>query len=101
MPEIAELRALGCSGIIHAKSAWQAGIAAMSRVLSHPCRDGSLTGVEDQPAGFEERQRRIGKPLVDRLARRHGAKVAPDREPPAQARPRGIRATARRGVARR
>lgn len=71
MPELAEIRDLGFSGVIYANAALQAGITAMSRVLSHLNRHGSLTGVEDQLAGFEERQRMVDKSRFDALEQRH------------------------------
>jgi 2-methylisocitrate lyase-like PEP mutase family enzyme len=71
MPELAQIQEFGFSGVLYANAALQAGLLAMNRVLSHLHENGSLAGVEDQLAGFDERQRMVDKPRFDALERRH------------------------------
>ena len=69
MPELDEIRTLGFSGVLYANAALQASLKAMQEVLGHLRRQGSLTGVEDRLADFEERQRIVDKTRFDAMER--------------------------------
>ena len=67
----AELTGLGFALVLYANAALQASLRAMQDVLGHLQRCGSLAGAEDRLAGFEERQRIVGKGAYDRLEARY------------------------------
>ena len=71
MLELEELRRKGFSFVLYANAALQASIKAQQRVLSSLIQSGSLAEVRDDLAGFEERQRVIGKPDLDALLARY------------------------------
>jgi len=66
-PGRAELAKLGFSLVLYANATLQAAVKAAWDVLSALQRDGSLAGVADRIASFEERQRVVQKPCWDAL----------------------------------
>jgi 2-methylisocitrate lyase-like PEP mutase family enzyme len=66
-PGRAELTKLGFSLVLYANAALQAAVKAAFDVLGALKRDGSLDGVADRIASFEERQRVVQKPAWDAL----------------------------------
>jgi 2-methylisocitrate lyase-like PEP mutase family enzyme len=66
-PGRAELAKLGFSLVLYANAALQAAVKAAFDVLGALKRDGSLDGVADRIASFEERQRVVQKPAWDAL----------------------------------
>ena len=66
-----ELEAMGFSMVLYANAALQASIAGMQKVLGHLKGHGSLDGISEQLAGFEERQRLVGKPHFDALEKKY------------------------------
>jgi len=66
-PGRAELAKLGFSLVLYANAVLQAAVKAAWDVLFALRRDGSLTGVADRIAAFEERQRIVQKPSWDAL----------------------------------
>jgi 2-methylisocitrate lyase-like PEP mutase family enzyme len=66
-----ELSRMGFSMILYANAALQASIAGMQKVLGHLHAHGSLDGVADQLAGFQERQRIVAKPHFDSLEKKY------------------------------
>jgi 2-methylisocitrate lyase-like PEP mutase family enzyme len=66
LPQV-ELAAMGFGCVLYANAALQAALLATERVLGALRRDGSLENVVDLLAGFEERQRVVGKPFFDAL----------------------------------
>jgi 2-methylisocitrate lyase-like PEP mutase family enzyme len=66
-----DLASMGYAAVLYANAALQASIAAMQSVLGSLLSCGSLEGVEDRLAGFEERQRLVGKPAFDALESRY------------------------------
>jgi 2-methylisocitrate lyase-like PEP mutase family enzyme len=66
-----ELRGMGFSMVLYANAALQASVAGMQNVLKHLKDRGSLDGVSDQLASFEERQRLVGKPRFDLLEKKY------------------------------
>jgi 2-methylisocitrate lyase-like PEP mutase family enzyme len=66
-PGRAELTKLGFSLVLYANAALQAAVRAAFDVLGALKRDGSLDGVADRIASFEERQRVVQKPAWDAL----------------------------------
>lgn len=69
--EAAELERLGYSIILYANSALRASIFAMQRVLGALRKDRSTTGVLDEIATWQERQRLVRKPTYDEMAERY------------------------------
>ena len=67
MPEQAELKALGFSGVLYANTALQAALAGMQLALAHLHKQGSLKGAEKLLAGFAERQKAVCKDQFDAL----------------------------------
>src|SRR5690606_25751473 len=67
MLPIEQLRAQGFAIVLYANAALQAAIKAVYEVLGHLHRTGSLAGVEERLASFEERQRLVGKDAFDEL----------------------------------
>ena len=66
-----ELAKMGFSLILYANAALQASIAGMQTVLGHLKTHGSLDGVSEHLAGFEERQRIVSKPHFDSLEKKY------------------------------
>jgi 2-methylisocitrate lyase-like PEP mutase family enzyme len=66
-----ELEKMGFVMVLYANAALQASIAGMQKVLGHLKTKGSLDGVSDQLAGFEERQRLVSKPRFDALEKKY------------------------------
>jgi 2-methylisocitrate lyase-like PEP mutase family enzyme len=67
----AELAGLGYAMVLYANAALQAAVDGMQRVLRHLHATGSLDGAEERLAGFDERQRLVGKPYYDALEQRY------------------------------
>ena len=67
----AELAEMGYALVLYANAALQAALSGMQRVLGHVLETGSIDGVLDGLASFEERQRLVGKPAFDALERRY------------------------------
>jgi 2-methylisocitrate lyase-like PEP mutase family enzyme len=70
-----ELAKLGFSLVLYANAALQAAVKAAGDVLAALKREGSLAGVAERMASFEERQRVVQKPSWDALEskfRTHG-----------------------------
>ena len=70
----ASLGDLGVGLVLYANAALQGAIAGMQRALSALQADGRLTEAEGLVASFAERQRLVGKPLLDGLEARYAAK---------------------------
>jgi 2-methylisocitrate lyase-like PEP mutase family enzyme len=69
-PSQAQLAKMGFSLVLYANAALQAAVKAANEVLGALRRDGSLDGVADKLASFEERQRVVKKPDWDALEQR-------------------------------
>lgn len=67
----AELKDMGFALTLYANAALQATIKAVQNVLGHLRDNGSLDGIEDQLAGFIERQRVVDKDFFDALEKRY------------------------------
>jgi 2-methylisocitrate lyase-like PEP mutase family enzyme len=67
----AELKDMGFAMTLYANAALQATIKAIQNVLGHLKANGSLEGIEDQLAGFIERQRVVDKDAFDALEKRY------------------------------
>ncbi len=67
----AELKDMGFALTLYANAALQATIKAVQNVLGHLRDNGSLDGIEDQLAGFIERQRMVDKDFFDALEKRY------------------------------
>jgi 2-methylisocitrate lyase-like PEP mutase family enzyme len=70
MPTQAQAREWGFSVLLYANAALQAAIRAMGDVLAHLRNEGSLSGIEDRLASFDERQRVVDKARWDALEER-------------------------------
>ncbi len=72
-PEIpnAKLKKFGFSGVLYANAALQAALRSVRGVLSELKATGSLAGVRDQLASFEERQAAVDKARFDALEARY------------------------------
>lgn len=68
---LGELEKMGYSIVLYANTALQASIAGMQKVLGHLKAHGSLDGVSNQLASFEERQRIVSKPHFDDLEKKY------------------------------
>ncbi|HZL40641.1 MAG TPA: oxaloacetate decarboxylase [Pseudolabrys sp.] len=68
-----ELEKMGFAMVLYANAALQASIAGMQKVLGHLKERGSLDGISDHLAGFEERQRLVSKPRYDALEKKYSA----------------------------
>jgi len=68
---LGELEKMGYSIVLYANTALQASIAGMQKVLGHLKAHGSLEGVSNQLASFEERQRIVSKPHFDDLEKKY------------------------------
>jgi len=66
-----ELETMRFSMILYANAALQASIAGMQKALSHLKTHGSLNGISEQLASFEERQRLVGKLHFDALEEKY------------------------------
>jgi len=66
-----ELDKMGYAMVLYANAALQAAVAGMQKVLGHLKERGSLTGMENQLASFEERQRLVHKPQFDALEKKY------------------------------
>jgi len=66
-----ELAEMGFAMVLYANAALQAAVIGMQRVLGHILQTGSIAGVTDEVASFEERQRIVRKPLYDALEQRY------------------------------
>lgn len=66
-----ELEKMGFSMVLYANAALQASLAGMQKVLGHLKAQGSLAGVSDRLASFEERQRLVSKPRFDELEKKY------------------------------
>jgi len=66
-----ELETMRFSMILYANAALQASIAGMQKALSHLKAHGSLNGISEQLASFEERQRLVGKLHFDALEEKY------------------------------
>lgn len=62
-----DLAGMGYSLVLYANAALQATIHAVGSVLGHLRDHGSLTAIEDQLAGFDERQRIVDKARWDAI----------------------------------
>ena len=71
MPEQAELKEMGFSGVLYANTALQAALAGMQQALAHLHKQGSLKGAEKMLAGFAERQKAVHKDLFDALEKKY------------------------------
>jgi 2-methylisocitrate lyase-like PEP mutase family enzyme len=65
-----QLAQMGYAGVLYANAALQAAVKAITRVLGHLHASGSLAGIEDALASFEERQRVINHPRFKALEER-------------------------------
>jgi len=72
-PELgrAKFAELGFGCVLYANAALQAALKASHEVLQALKRDGSLASVADRLAGFDIRQRTVGKPKYDELEQRY------------------------------
>lgn len=77
MPDQAELRSLGFSGVLYANTALQAALAGMQQALAHLHAHGSLKGAEKMLAGFAERQKAVNKDVFDALEAKYALPVKP------------------------
>jgi 2-methylisocitrate lyase-like PEP mutase family enzyme len=68
---LSELERMGYGLVLYANAALQASIAGMQNVLGHLKAQGSLQGVENQLATFNERQRLVQKPHFDELEKKY------------------------------
>ena len=72
MIPIEELEQLGFSMVLYANAALQASVAGMQKVLGHLKEQrGSLAGVSNELASFNERQRLVQKPRFDVLEKKY------------------------------
>jgi len=67
----AELAEMGYSMVLYANAALQAAVAGTQWVLGHIQQTGSIDGVLDHLASFDERQRLVNKTRYDELAERY------------------------------
>jgi 2-methylisocitrate lyase-like PEP mutase family enzyme len=68
-----ELETMGFAMVLYANAALQASIAGMQKVLGHLQARGSLDGISEHLASFEERQRLVSKPRFDALGKKYAA----------------------------
>ena len=66
-----ELQRMGYAMVLYANAALQASIAGMQKVLGHLKERGSLAGIANELASFEERQRLVQKPHFDALEKKY------------------------------
>ena len=67
----ADLAEMGYAMVLYANAGLQAAINGMQRVLRHIRETGSIDGIKDEVASFEERQRLVRKPHFDALEQRY------------------------------
>ncbi|MSQ23932.1 MAG: oxaloacetate decarboxylase [Chloroflexi bacterium] len=72
-PELADQ---GYAMVLYAGAAIQAAISGMQLVLGHILRTGSIDGVLDRVATFDERQRLVDKPRYDALEKKYAVETA-------------------------
>ena len=70
-PGRARLKEMGFAGVLYANAVLQAALRASYDVLGALRDTGSLDGVADRLAGFDERQRSVAKPAWDVLEARY------------------------------
>ena len=70
----AALQALGVGLVLYANAALQGAIAGMQQALSALQAEGRMTEADGLVASFTERQRLVGKPLLDGLEARYTVK---------------------------
>ncbi len=72
-PELGQTKfaELGFGCVLYANAALQAALKASHDVLGSLKREGSLASVADRLAGFDVRQRTVGKPKYDELEKRY------------------------------
>ena len=68
-----ELAGMGFAMVLYANAALQAAVTGMQRVLGHIRDTGSIDGMQNDVASFNERQRLVNKPLYDALEQRYAA----------------------------
>jgi 2-methylisocitrate lyase-like PEP mutase family enzyme len=68
-----ELTEMGFAIILYANAALQASVYGMQQVLGHIHKTGSIDGVMDRVAGFEERQRLVNKPEYDAMEKKYAS----------------------------
>lgn len=68
-----EFAKMGFAMVLYANAALQASVAGMQKVLGHLHSHGSLEGVTQFLAGFEERQRLVSKPQYDALEKKYSS----------------------------
>jgi len=66
-----ELERMGFAMVLYANAALQASVAGMQKVLGHLKANGSLAGVANELASFDERQRLVQKPHFDALEKKY------------------------------
>jgi 2-methylisocitrate lyase-like PEP mutase family enzyme len=66
-----ELAQMGFAMVLYANAALQAAISGMQRVLGHIKTTGSIDGMQNDVAGFNERQRLVNKPYYDALEQKY------------------------------
>jgi 2-methylisocitrate lyase-like PEP mutase family enzyme len=66
-----ELESMGYAMVLYANAALQASIAGMQKVLGQLKERGSLAGMANELASFEERQRLVQKPQFDALEKKY------------------------------
>jgi 2-methylisocitrate lyase-like PEP mutase family enzyme len=66
-----ELEKMGYAMVLYANAALQAAVAGMQNVLGHLKERGSLAGLSNELASFEERQRLVQKPQFDALEKKY------------------------------
>lgn len=66
-----ELESMGYAMVLYANAALQAAVAGMQKVLGQLKERGSLAGMENQLASFEERQRLVQKSEFDVLEKKY------------------------------
>jgi len=67
----ADLAEMGYAMVLYANAALQAAITGMQNVLGRLYATGTIDGMQDQLASFNERQRLVNKPLYDALEQRY------------------------------
>ena len=67
------LEKMGFAMVLYANAALQASLAGMQKVLGHLKAHGSLDGVSEHLASFEERQRLVSKPRFDGLEKKYSS----------------------------
>ena len=66
-----ELERMGYAMVLYANAALQAAVAGMQKVLGHLKERGSLAGLSNELASFDERQRLVQKPQFDALEKKY------------------------------